>query len=652
MCGIAGYVDFASRRPSPEILESMTRSLRHRGPDASGVLVDGPCGLAHTRLSIIDLEGSAQPMRVAASAIALVFNGEIYNYRELRSKLVSAGIGFETNGDTEVLLRCVDGEWTDALSRFDGMFAFAAWDRVRERLLLARDPFGKKPLFFATPSRGTLVFGSEIKAVLQHPAVDRELDADALRQALRFRAVYGVRSLYRGVRQLEPGCFIEFDADGVRAGRYFDLSEQVALARETMHGLDDDALVREGGRIFEGAVRKRLIADVPVGAFLSGGLDSSLVVAVMRALRAPEEEVRTFSVGFRNDPGDELPHARLVAQTLGTRHTEVPLTESDYQSSFADLTACRDAPISEPADLAIARMSEVARRTVKVVLSGEGSDEAFCGYPKYAFARMPGALRAGIRFLGPERVATFAARLGLDRRRALVAARALAPTNELSRLVQWFSDFDRMTLRTLLPGLDWSDDNWRETTRSQREALDRTRRIGASAVVRMQAVDCLTWLPCNLLERGDRMTMAAGLEARVPFLDKQLVPFGLALPDRFKVRGRTLKWIVRQWARDRIPPSIVRRPKWGFRVPLASWFRGDMRPMLFDYLTNPRGVCGTWGDSRRVQALLESHDSGRADASLALWTLLATELWYQDVFLNARVAHFRPAPDARIAHLA
>ena len=630
MCGIAGYVDFSAGRPLETILRAMTVALSRRGPDGSGILVEGPCGLAHTRLSIIDVAGSPQPMKVSRSNISLVYNGELYNYRELRDELRAEGIAFDTAGDTEVILRWVEHRWSDALAKFDGMFGFAAWDMRRKSMLLARDPMGVKPLFYATPAPGVLVFGSEIKALLEHPLISRDMDFDAMRQSLRFRAVYGNRTLYKEVHQLDPGCFLEFDRSGLRVGRYFDLVEKAQASKELRSGKSAQELTDEGWELFQRAVKKRLVADVPVGAFLSGGLDSSLVTAVMRKLRAPDEEVCTFSVGFEDDANSELPYAKQVADSLNTTHREVRVNANEYLTRMAELTACRDAPLSEPADVAMAALSGAARETVKVVLSGEGADEVFAGYPKYSMANTSWGVRKAVQLLGAERTSKLAGVMGKDKRRALVAARALVCSSELDRAIQWFSYLDRVDLESLLPGLEWSDDNWARTSENQSRLFSRLGDL--TKLGRMQAIDCLSWLPGNLLERADRMTMAEGLEARVPFLDKALVPFGLALPDNLKNRGGTLKWMVRRWAASHLPPEILARRKWGFRVPLAEWFRGKLKGLVTDYLLNPQGLAGTYGDLNRVRIMLDAHLSGESDSNLAIWTLLGAEVWFQDVF--------------------
>ena len=632
MCGIAGYVDFVSGSAESAILTSMTQALKRRGPDAAGVFSEGACGLAHTRLSIIDIAGSAQPMVVSNNDIALVYNGELYNDRELRAELEALGERFQSDGDTEVVLRWVAREWADALPRFDAMFAIGAWDRKGERLLLARDAVGEKPLFYATPSPGVLVFGSELKALLEHPLVNLDLNEDALRQALRFRAVYGDDCLRRGVRQLEPGSWLEFDREhGVRTGRHFELATEVAAARRQVGGIDDAELIRRGRDLFMDSVRQRMIADVPVGAFLSGGLDSSLIVAAMRELRAPGDRIQTFSVGFAGDPHSELKFAETVADAFRTQHRPIMVGPEAYIQRLAELSSCRDGPVSQPADVAIAEMSRVAKETVKVALSGEGADEVFAGYPKHAYANPPWAIRKAISILQPALAAKITGLMGLDSRRALVAFRAMAGEREVDRLVQWFSYFDREGLRTLFPGLGWSSADMERTVAAQAEALAAV--SAEDPLFRMQAVDFATWLPGNMLERGDRMTMAEGLEVRPPFLDKELAAFGLALPDRMKVRGGVGKWIVRQWAKDFLPPAITNRVKWGFRVPLAEWFRGPLRDMLYGYLTDGKGLVGAYGEKAAVLELLRSHDTGEVDASEALWTLLTAEVWYRDVYL-------------------
>jgi len=566
--------------------------------------------------------------------VALAYNGELYNFTDLRIGLRAEQGGFRTQGDTEVLLRALSQYWIGALDKLDGMFAFAAWHQTEKRLLLARDPFGKKPLFYVEPRPGLVVFASEIKALFAHPDIPRDLDLDSLRQVLRFRAVYGSKTLYRGIRQIPPGCWIEFHTAGCRTGRYFHLRTLVDGARDAMRSRSDAEIIEHGRDLMTQAVRKRLVADVPVGAFLSGGLDSSLVVALMRQTQAHHHQLHTFSVGFSDDPKSELQFARLVANALGTKHTEVILNEDDYVGLFERMTTARDAPVSEPADLAVARMSTIARRLVTVVLSGEGSDEAFAGYPKYSLASVGPFPRALLR-LGGFRLFRAGSRLmGPRSRRLLVAARALAAPTELDSLSRWFSYLDYPALQSLLPGLEWTTRAWDTTNEALDEALREA--AGLSPISRMQIVDCLNWLPGNLLERGDRMTMSASLEMRCPFMDRQLVPFGVALPDRLKVRGGTQKWIVRKWG-EMLPREILKRPKWGFRVPLSRWFRAGLFEYTRDVLLARDGMCSTYGDRALIERLLERHCTSRVDASLELWSLLAAELWYQNCLRPRRL---------------
>lgn len=629
MCGIGGQVDF-ERSINPQNMTAMIRALGRRGPDATGSYVQGACGLAHTRLSIIDVAGSPQPMCLPDRGLAFVYNGEIYNYRALRAELEQLGERLETQGDTEVILRWLARMGPKALSKLDAMFAFGLWDEREQKLLLARDALGEKPLFYATPTPNSIVFGSEIKAVLAHRNVDPTLNMDALRQTLRFRAVYGAETLHRGVRQLEPGCCLEFDRNGLRIRRFYDLVAETRAARSTQQGLGDAALVRRGRDMFLESVERRLVADVPVGAFLSGGLDSSLTVAAMRKIRGPDAQIRTYAVGFTGDPHSELEFAALMGKAIGSQHQSIEVGPDAYISRFAELSACRDGPVSQPADIAIAEMSRVAKHDVKVVLSGEGADEVFGGYPKYGFAAAPSSLRALVGTVGSANFAGLAGLAGLDKRRALVAARALAEPREIDRLVQWFSYLDRADLRRVLPGLDWNDTNWEQAIFAQRSALSRIQ--SSDPLLRMQMLDCLTWLPSNMLERGDRMTMAEGLEVRPPFLDRRLAAFGLALPASVKVRNGAGKWIVRQWAHELVPGEIVRRKKWGFRTPLRDWFRGPLRAFLMDHVSAQSGLCSQFAAQNEVKKLAGQHVNGHMDASETLWTILSAEVWYQSVY--------------------
>ncbi len=557
----------------------------------------------------------------------IVYNGELYNYRELRCELEGQGVQFNTQGDSEVVLAMIARHWVDALRRFDGMFGIAVWDELEQRLLLARDPIGEKPLFISQTD-GRLIFASEVQGVLAGLEATPSLNMNCVRQALRFRALYGTETLFNGIEQLLPGGWFEFSANERSVGRFFCLRHEVERARMTTNGHEDSELIDRGRELFVQSVRERMVADVPVGAFLSGGLDSSLIVATMRAL-SPDHEINTFSVGFEGDPNSELPFAADVATALETRHHAIRVSPTDFIERLSELSVCRGGPVSEPADVAIACMSREAKKYVKVVLSGEGADELFAGYPKYRFADAGVGLRSAVRLAEPLRLIDLARLIGLPTRRARIALRALSGKTELDRLVSWFSYTDRALLRSWFPSIDWSDDAWSMTTAFQAEVLREA--SGLSCLGRMQYLDVATWLPGNLLERGDRMTMAEGLEARPPFLDTELVAFGLALPDRLKFRSGIGKRIVRQWAESILPAHIVSRRKWGFRVPLGKWFREDLKEWLGEALLADDGFCGEFGSQSAILRLLEEHCSGAQDHDLTLWTLLSTDIWYRTV---------------------
>jgi asparagine synthase (glutamine-hydrolysing) len=632
MCGIAGVVDFDCERIETRILDQMVSRLSRRGPDANGTLVDGPCGLAHTRLSIFDLSGSRQPMTAPESGTSLVYNGAIYNYAELRSELQASGERFHTKGDTEVLLLGLSRHWRKLLLRLDGMFAFAAWDRRRERLLLARDPIGEKPLFYTLPKTNLLVFGSDARTVLEHPAVDRCLNLDALRQTLQFNAVYGANCHFGGIKRLEAGAFLEFSRSGLSEGRFFNLLDAISEARARSASESDEDLIRRGWELFSRAVQKRLVADVPVGAFLSGGLDSSMVVAAMRRMLGRGAEIFTFSVGFEGDAHDETSFAKAAADYVGTTHRVIRVGPDCMERRLAELSACGDAPVGQSGAIAIAEMSSISRQWVKVALSGGGADELFAGYPKYTFANFPVIGRAALRALGPANIARISGCFGLDRSRAGIALNALSQTREVDRMLQWFGRASQQTLRNVLPGLGWTDPTWSDQLNIHLDAL--SRRGLAGPLVRMQVFDCLTWLQ-GLLESDDRMSMAEGVEMRPPFLDKELVAFALALPDHLKVRHRVGKWMIRTWASTLVPSGILRRKKWGFKAPLKEWFRGSFGALAADYLTSSFGFCSTYGNRSTILRLIDSHRRGEADRSAMLWSLLSSEVWYQDVFRSS-----------------
>jgi len=615
MCGISGVRHRDGAPVEPGMLRGMADRLRHRGPDGEGIWCQGPIGFGHRRLAIIDVAGSPQPM--SAGGVHVCFNGEIFNYAELRRELVEDGYSFRSQGDTEVLLALYRTKGPDSVHRLDGQFAYAIYDESRAELWLFRDRIGILPLYYYCDSR-RFVFASEIKAILAGLDVGGEVDPESVREYLAYRSVPPPHTLFRGIWKLPPGHRLCLGASGEpHVEPYWSLPRTFSASRPSP---DDDAVERTSHAL-EQAVRSRLVADVPVGAYLSGGVDSSLIVALMRRARG-DAPIETFAAGFGDPRFDELAHARRVSELMGTRHTEVLVDAKDFGDLWHRLTWHRDAPISEPADVAIFRLASEARERVKVLLSGEGSDELFAGYPKYRFAgwaglgeAVPNPLREPLFRIAERALPNSANRLR-------IMLRAMSARSEADRVQTWFAPFTAYERRALFPGPE------RETHREiwQRAEGDRLRR--------MLYFDCHTWLVDNLLERGDRMSMAASVESRPPFLDHHVVELAFSLPSSVKLRGESGKWVVKEVARRHLPGDIVDRAKVGFRVPLDRWFRTGLRDLARDLLLARDSFVGSQMDRRFVARLIASHETGRRDESLRIWTLLGLEVWYH-VFLRA-----------------
>jgi asparagine synthase (glutamine-hydrolysing) len=609
MCGIAGVRRFDGLPVERDVLAAMAGALRHRGPDDVGYWAEGPIGLAHTRLSIIDLAGSTQPMTGSGGRQHVVFNGEILNYRELRGQI---DYPYRTNGDTEVLLAVHRKDGAAGVTRLRGQFAYALHDADTGETHLYRDRLGILPLYYYRDDT-LFAFASEIKAL--YPVLPTvRVDQDSLHDYLTHRSVPAPYTLLEGVRKVQQGHHLVVDVSGrVRSEPYWRLPAEPDPLRITPEGA-----VQRVAEALDAAVQEALVADVPVGAYLSGGVDSSLITAlVAKANRS--SAVKTYSAGFGDPRVDELGWARKVAADVGTDHHEVIVTADDFRDAWARLTWHRDAPLSEPADVAVFRLAELARRDVKVVLSGEGSDELFGGYPKYRYAlatRWAGLMPAGLR--GPAlrslegALPPRAARLG-------IALRALAEHRYPERMRGWFAPFTGPERAALLATADQ-----RGTSAAYRDGR-------GDGLRRMLYADAHAWLADNLLERGDRMSMAASLELRPPFLDHRLVELAFRLPSAVKVRGGVTKWVVKEVARRHLPAEIVDRRKIGFKVPLDTWFRGGLREMAHDLLDAPGSFAGEVFDRVTVRRLLAAHDSGDRDEQPRIWTLLSLEVWHREL---------------------
>ncbi len=616
MCGIVGIRRFDGRPVEESLLRAMAARLQHRGPDGDGFRIVRDVGFGHTRLSIIDLAGSPQPMTSASGPFHITFNGEIFNYQELRAQLVRDGVPLRTHGDTEVLLETLRRDGLKGLDRVNGQFAFAFLDERAGTLLLARDRLGILPLYYAE-GPGFVVFASEVKALL--PALGPvQVDDGAIEDVLTYRSVPPPGSLFRGIKKLAAGKALHVAANGtLREETWWALP-----AAEQGPSITGDAAIAAVNEALERAVAGRLVADVPVGAYLSGGLDSSLTVALMKKLRQGGE-VQTFAAGFSDPRFDELPYAKQVSEAVGTTHHEINVTAQDFQQLWERLTWHRDGPISEPADVAIYRIAKYARSTVKVLLSGEGSDEIFAGYPKYAyepklasFAAIPGFLRVPA-MRAAERL------LPGSKYRARQAARALTGRDTAERLQTWFAPFTWYERRALKSGF------------GAPRTLGQYERCQGDHLRRMLYVDCHTWLADNLLERGDRMSMAASIENRPPFLDHELVELAFRVDSAMKVKGRSGKWIVKEIARRHLPANIVDRKKVGFRVPLDEWFRGGLKDYAHDLLLGRDSFVSTYLARGPIDAMLRDHVRGRRNEELRLWTLLGLEVWHRTFVRNS-----------------
>lgn len=646
MCGLAGFL---TATPSDgdtlaRAVGRMIAPIAHRGPDDEGVWVAAESGLAlgFRRLAIIDLsEQGHQPMRSATERFTMVFNGEVYNFEDLRRELEGLGARFRGRSDSEVILAAFE-QWgvTASLPRFLGMFAIAVWDARDHVLHLTRDRLGKKPLYVYARD-GLVSFGSEIKALVPGPAFDRTIDHDALVSYLRYLYVPAPRTIYRHVRKLEPGRVLSIrDARAPLPDTVPYWSAEEAARRgaaDPFTGSDDDA-VAEADRLIGDAARRRMVADVPLGAFLSGGLDSSTIVALMQA--ASSRPVRTFSVGFEAGDYNEAPHAARVARHLGTDHTEITLTPDDARGLVPSLPDFFDEPLADPSQLPTYLICREARRELTVAVSGDGGDEVFGGYNRYAF---------GARLIGP------ASRMPAAARRLVSAGISAVRPDGWDRLFQRVGPVLPSSLRHRLPGEKlhkvgallradspagmyrsllsaWQDPRALVLTGDEPSgAVERVFSNGAplGLVDRMMLADQLTYLPDDLLAKVDRVSMAVSLEVRVPLLDHRVVEFAWRLPARFKIRDGQTKWLLRQVLHRYVPATLVDRPKMGFSVPIDRWLQGPLRGWAEDLLAPERlrraGILAP-GPVRRAW---ERFKEGRTARGQGLWAILMFQAWHE-----------------------
>ena len=630
MCGIVGVAGSLRASADRGLLQAMTDRLRHRGPDGEGMFWDADVGLAMRRLAIIDVAGGNQPIFNEDGTICVLQNGEIYNFVDLRAELIGRGHTFTTQSDTEAIVHAYEEFGAECVEHLWGMFALAIWDRARRRLLLARDRLGEKPLVYHHAPNGGLAFASELQALLSHPEVPREVDPGAIDDYLTYLYVPAPRTAYRGVAKLAPGHRLVWEAGRVDVQPYWQ--PRFAAKR---HISEADAL-EQFGTLFRDSVRRRLISDVPLGAFLSGGMDSSSVVAEMAALS--DRPVKTFSIGFGERDFDELRYARQVAQRFGTEHHEL-VVEPHALDVVPRLVEHYGEPYADASAVPTYYVAQLTRQHVTVALDGDGGDELLAGYERHWAARMaarydrvPRLVRHGlIRPLVPLVPEPRRRRAFIRRAKRFMTADHL-PVDE--RYLRWVGAFDANEKRALYADAFGATVASNDAGRWLRAVL--ASEAGLDAVDAVQRADTLMYLPDDLLAKVDIASMANSLEARPPFLDHRLVEFCASLPSSYKLRGRTSKWLLRETMRHRLPPDILGRPKMGFGVPVGTWLRGELRPMLFDTLLSANARSRDYFRPAAVSALVDEHLSGRADRSAHLWALLMLELWLRSP-LPARV---------------
>jgi asparagine synthase (glutamine-hydrolysing) len=622
VCGIAGIVRSDGAPVDRELVARMNEAIRHRGPDEDGFYFSDGVGLAMRRLAIIDLKSGQQPIPNSDRTAWIVFNGEIYNYRELREQLEKLGHEFHTDSDTEAIVHAYDQYGADCPKYLRGMFAFAIWDERTKSLFLARDRVGKKPLLYAKLD-GELVFGSEFMALLQHPGISRDVDFEAIHHYLSFICVPAPLTAYRAIRKLEPGHWLLWRGGEIKTERYWqlDFSKKVSIGEE-----------EAGERVVEllrDAVRVRLMSEVPLGAFLSGGIDSSAVVALMA--QESSEKIKTFSIGFDEQDFSELHHARRVAEHVGADHHEF-IVRPDAMEILPTLVEHYGEPFADSSAIPSYYVSKETRAFVTVALNGDGGDECFAGYERYAamkiaqkYANLPGALRHGVISNVVSALPGFDARQNpLRKAKRFVAAASLPP---VERYLRWVSAFDHAAKQNL-----YSDDF------RHRTAMFRTASIlepwfakanGSGIVDAALLADTMTYLPNDLLVKMDIASMTVSLEARSPFLDHHLMEFAASLPEKLKLRRLTTKYLLKRVLKKLVPAENLNRSKMGFGVPIGHWFRGAMQPFLRETLLSEKALARGLFQPERVRQLIDSHVSVKADHSHRLWTLLMLELWFE-----------------------
>jgi asparagine synthase (glutamine-hydrolysing) len=628
MCGIAGMITNPGASVEADAIHRMCEALMHRGPDDEGIFVKDNVGLGMRRLSIIDLAGGQQPVFNEDRSIWIVFNGEIYNFPELREELEGRGHRFATHSDTEVIVHLYEEHGADCVQKLRGMFAFALYDERRRRLTIARDRLGKKPLHYAHVN-GRLLFGSEIKAILAVAPALAEINSPALVQYLYFGYVPDPRTAFLPIHKLPPGHLLEFENGVVRVRQYWDLPRY-----GSRRAVNESEVLEELEQCLADSVRMRLISDVPLGALLSGGTDSSTVVALMA--RASSLPIKTFSVGFSHADFDEAPYARIVAQKFGTEHHELTL-EPNVVEAVEALTSSLEEPFADSSMLPTYFISCLARKHVTVTLSGDGGDEIFAGYERY---------RIHLRDRSFDWIPAWAGRCYRERIHSSLPKGIRGRNLAYSISLPWRDRYlEGVSLRTFQREMSlFSDDFLRSAKEDPFEPflklLDDA--PASDPLSRVLYLDTKTYLPGDILTKIDRMSMATSLEGRIPMLDHVFVELVTSLPAEWKMRDRTQKYILRKLAeRVGVPAEVLNRPKQGFALPLVHWMRHELKEMILTILLEPRTLQRGYFNPRGVCRLLDDHFVRGRDQSARIWRLLMLELWQRNFLEKLRPSNLR-----------
>lgn len=625
MCGICGIAipNNIDRRVEEAVLIRMRDTLVHRGPDDAGLYLDGKIGLGHRRLSIVDLGGGHQPMTNEDGKVHIVFNGEIYNHKDHRQMLESRGHRYRSVCDTETIVHLYEEFGAAAVEHLRGMFAFAIWDANKNRLFIARDRLGIKPVYYTLSDEGVLHFASEIKALIEARAVAPELNYNSLADFAANRYTSGEETLFRGVKRLLPGHTLIWQNGKTRIEPYWDVS----FVKPDKQ-LTDDEYVEQFDDLFNESVRLRLMADVPLGMFLSGGIDSSAIAGAMS--RLVTDQIKTFSVAFAEREANELEFARLVSSAFKTDHHEIVVSPSEFFDALPAMVYQEDEPIAHPSSVPLYFVSKLAVEHVKVVLTGEGSDELLAGYDKYRKTIYNLAFGRAYHRLVPAALRQFARRLiedgnFLPGRQKLARTFLCLPPDVESIYFDNFSVFSRISQEELFTNAAKESMPGRDPYRT---TMDYIRKSDAGTMLdQLLAADLKTYLH-ELLMKQDQMSMAASIESRVPFLDHKLVEFAARLPEHMKLRGWKTKYILRQAMKGKLPEEILTRKKMGFPVPVGSWLRGPFRHLLDEYVLSSRAMERGIFQPDFVRGLVRRHQSGENHAE-RLWMLINFEIWHR-----------------------